>query len=261
MSRSEGWMPLFVKAYLDDTGTLNLLQHGAYLRLLMHYWCNGPLENDDEALAAILGIEVKTWRGQIASKVRRFFMVGSDGLLHQKRIDRELSRASEISEKRRAAAIASHNGHGGPRGNGGANAPANADASAVDNPANAPANGGANAGAKAVSKAANAGASAPVHLVQKEKNILTFSQEKCAREPNPANSGENLPRDPPAAPADTFDPSSGKASDYPLTHRKRDREVQMAIVTPPRLIQPKHPTPEELAAIRQRAGYGKVAAS
>ncbi len=104
MSRTDTWMPLFVGDYLADTGRLTTLGHGAYLLILMDYWRNGPPADSDSVLSAIARVERKTWDRELKDTIRSFFVVGDDGLLHQKRLDHERKRAAELSEKRRIAA-------------------------------------------------------------------------------------------------------------------------------------------------------------
>lgn len=198
MSQTEGWMPLFVTRYLNDTEQLNTAQHGAYLLLLMHYWRHGPLEDNDDALAAIARMDCKTWRTRFAATIRKFFR-HEDGLLFQKRMEVERARAADISGKRRAAAFASHNspttGGGnradrGPKSNG-ANAPAPAPALAptlapaklADETCKPGAIAPANAPAHAVSEGANAPALAPVHCTpytSKNLSLLSFKEEEAA---------------------------------------------------------------------------------
>lgn len=102
MSKSDAWMPLHIGDYLSDTMRLTTVQHGAYLLLLMQYWKSGPLADDDEELAGIARMDTKSW-GKISTALRRFFVVGEDGLLHQKRADQERAKAVLISQKRRDA--------------------------------------------------------------------------------------------------------------------------------------------------------------
>lgn len=106
MSRTDTWMPIYIADYLADTRRLNVIQHGAYLLLLMEYWRTGPLPNDDRELMAIVQTDKKTWDKEIKAAVRRFFQVGDDGLLHQKRVDAELAKAVQNVSKRRDAANA-----------------------------------------------------------------------------------------------------------------------------------------------------------
>jgi uncharacterized protein YdaU (DUF1376 family) len=102
MTKANTWMPLYIGDYLADTMRLSTLQHGAYLLLLMEYWRSGPLPDNDEQLAAIAKMDLRAWRAQAAA-VRRFFLRGEDGLLHQKRADAELAKAGALIDKRRSA--------------------------------------------------------------------------------------------------------------------------------------------------------------
>jgi len=102
MSRTDAWMPLYIGDYLADTMHLNAQEHGAYLLLLMHYWRNGPLLDDDKVLAGICRTSKTTWERHIATAVRAFF-VHENGRLHQKRMDVEREKAAQISAKRREA--------------------------------------------------------------------------------------------------------------------------------------------------------------
>ena len=103
MSKTATWMPLFIGDYLADTMHLEAREHGAYLLLLMHYWRNGPLPDDDRALAGIARVDRKTWCSDTGPIVRAFFKP-ENGKLHQKRLDAERAEADEISAKKRDAA-------------------------------------------------------------------------------------------------------------------------------------------------------------
>lgn len=102
MSTADTWMPLYVGDYLADTGHLSACEHGAYLLLLMHYWRNGPLPDNDKQLAAIARLDRKTWVSDVGPTIREFFVL-EDGRLHQKRADRERAKWADISAKRREA--------------------------------------------------------------------------------------------------------------------------------------------------------------
>jgi len=102
MSKNDNWMPLFIGDYLADTAHLDNAQSGTYLHLLMHYWRNGPLPNDEALLAAIGKTQPKAWKA-MRGIILAFFTLGEDGCLHQKRQDSERNRWSDISDKRREA--------------------------------------------------------------------------------------------------------------------------------------------------------------
>jgi len=102
MSKNDNWMPLFIGDYLADTAHLDNAQSGTYLHLLMHYWRNGPLPNDEALLAAIGKTQPKAWKA-MRNIILAFFTLGEDGCLHQKRQDTERHRWSDISDKRREA--------------------------------------------------------------------------------------------------------------------------------------------------------------
>lgn len=104
-ARSDTWMPLYIGDYLADTMHLNGAEHGAYVLLIMHYWRNGPLPDDDKTLAAIARTERKQWVSEIGPVVREFFHCEGAQLRH-KRIDAEIARAERNSSKRRDAANA-----------------------------------------------------------------------------------------------------------------------------------------------------------
>lgn len=93
------WMPLYVADYLSDTAHLSAAESGAYLHLIMHYWQKGSLPDDDRLLARIARMSPEQWaeaRGLIAD----FF---DEGWTHS-RIEAEIAKAQEISDKRADAA-------------------------------------------------------------------------------------------------------------------------------------------------------------
>lgn len=96
---SRHWMPLYIGDYLADTRRLSLAEHGAYMLLIMEYWRNGSLPNDDVKISRILGISHKEWL-TMRDNISEFF---HDGWQH-KRIDEELQKHTVISERRSIAA-------------------------------------------------------------------------------------------------------------------------------------------------------------
>ena len=92
------WMPLYVGDYLGDTGHLTTAQHGAYLLLMMHYWRKGELPDDDRQLCKITKLSLRTWC-EYRPTLQDFFY---EGWKH-KRIDAELSRMLQVSQKRAIA--------------------------------------------------------------------------------------------------------------------------------------------------------------
>lgn len=101
MSKSDTWMPFFVGDYLSATGRLTTEQHGAYLLILLDYWKNGPPPNDDAVLAAIARLSPAAWRKAKPSLIG-FFEI-RDGLLIQKRVEKERDRATKVTAERSEA--------------------------------------------------------------------------------------------------------------------------------------------------------------
>lgn len=99
MSKPDVWMPLYIADYLADTGRLTTEQHGAYLLLIMDYWRNGSLPDDDSVLAQVARLPADKWKKSRAI-ISRFFTI-QDGFWTHKRIDEELESARKFIEKQR----------------------------------------------------------------------------------------------------------------------------------------------------------------
>ncbi|MDP2358664.1 MAG: DUF1376 domain-containing protein [Beijerinckiaceae bacterium] len=102
------YMPFHVGDYMGDTAFLTTAeQHGAYMLLLMNYWHSGkPLPVEDWKLAAIAKVSPESWSA-MRDIIRAFFRE-RDGALHHKRVDEELAKAREKSDRARANAGLSH---------------------------------------------------------------------------------------------------------------------------------------------------------
>lgn len=100
-------MPLFCDAYLADTMSLTLEEHGAYLKLLMITWRNNgqALPDDDNRLARMLGVTVGKWRTKLRPVLVQFFDL-SEGTWKQKRLEKEWKIQQKISQKQRENAQA-----------------------------------------------------------------------------------------------------------------------------------------------------------
>ena len=96
------FMQLCVADYLGDTQHLTTEQHGAYLLILMAMWrAGGQLPAEPARLARIARMTPARWK-KIAGEVLAFFET-RDGKLTQKRLRREIEKASDISRKRATA--------------------------------------------------------------------------------------------------------------------------------------------------------------
>lgn len=103
MSRqASAWMPLYVGDYLKDTSRLTTEQHGAYLLLIMDYWVNGAPPDDDDVLRQIAKAERSAWK-RIRAALAPMFHI-EDGKWHHKRIDAEITKASDNGERRSSKA-------------------------------------------------------------------------------------------------------------------------------------------------------------
>jgi uncharacterized protein YdaU (DUF1376 family) len=92
-------MPLYVADYLADTRRLSLAEHGAYLLLIMEYWRNGGLPDDDRKLARIVGATAEEW-AEIRGNISDLFLPG----WRHKRVDFELSKSAGKSASARESA-------------------------------------------------------------------------------------------------------------------------------------------------------------
>ncbi|OWY39395.1 hypothetical protein CEK28_08540 [Xenophilus sp. AP218F] len=100
--KTDVWMPLYIADYLADTARLTTEQHGAYLLLIMDYWRNGSLPDDDSALANVCRLSTAQWKRHRPT-LSRLFQVG-DGVWRHKRVDAELSVATDNAARRQQKA-------------------------------------------------------------------------------------------------------------------------------------------------------------
>lgn len=98
---AKAWMPFYVADYLADTGHLDHEEHGVYVLAIMHYWQTGkPLQANAKQLQSICRCFASEKFEQIWSNVSAFFVLTDEGWRHE-RIEQELSKARQLSEKRK----------------------------------------------------------------------------------------------------------------------------------------------------------------
>lgn len=102
--KPDTYMPIVIGDYHRDTMHLACVEHGAYLLLIMSYWCMGPLPDDDRKLANITRSTVDEWLA-IRPSIAPFFSI-ADGVWKHKRIEQELARARQKMQQNEARAKA-----------------------------------------------------------------------------------------------------------------------------------------------------------
>ena len=91
------WMPLYIGDYLRDTSRLNTEQHGAYLLLMMDYYINGCLPDDDSILARVAQMSESRWRSN-KTAIAPFFFI-KNGVWWHNRIEKELDVSTKLRER------------------------------------------------------------------------------------------------------------------------------------------------------------------
>lgn len=101
------WTPLYWGDYLRDTQDLDLQQHGAYFRLLAHYYTAGPpIPNTPKVWYRICGAMEDEEKAAVEYVATRFFRDDGNGGLIHKRADKEIQRRRERSDAGRKGARA-----------------------------------------------------------------------------------------------------------------------------------------------------------
>ncbi len=107
-------MPLYIGDYLSDTMHLSLMEHGAYLMLLMAYWKKGgPLPADDKKLSAICRISISEFK-ELRPALEEFF-AERDAEWVNPRADKEIKKWGQMKDDRGyGAALANFKKFGTP---------------------------------------------------------------------------------------------------------------------------------------------------
>lgn len=93
-NKTDIWMPLYVADYLSSTTRLTTEQHGAYLLLIIDYWKNGRLPDDDSILASITRLTVDAW-AKHRGVLEGFFEVSNGEWIHS-RIEKEIKKSGDL---------------------------------------------------------------------------------------------------------------------------------------------------------------------
>lgn len=97
------YFELYPGDYLRDTTRLSLVDHGAYLRLLMAYYAEEkPLPSDESELFIIVSAVSAADKTAVRKVAERFFPVGDDGLRRNGRADAEIAKARKRIDTARA---------------------------------------------------------------------------------------------------------------------------------------------------------------
>lgn len=110
MSAGNHWYPRYPGDYSKDTAHLSMLEHGAYILLLDHYYSTGPIDTkqcnsnaslmpDHSRIYRIAGAHTKE-ETQAVDNVIMYFFYLKDGFYHQKRADEIIQKQKESYEKR-----------------------------------------------------------------------------------------------------------------------------------------------------------------
>jgi uncharacterized protein YdaU (DUF1376 family) len=106
---SRAWMPLYIGDFLADTMHLGATERGIYISLIIHCWQHGSIPRDKRKLARIAACDSRLW-WQYRRTVLQFFDVVDASTMQHRRVNTELHRYAELSNKRKAAAKHMHAG-------------------------------------------------------------------------------------------------------------------------------------------------------
>ena len=111
-NRHDNWMPLYCDQYRRITTRLSESLRGMYVDLLLSYWQDGPLPDDDDQLWRIARTTPNAWT-KARPGLAALFIVG-DGVWRNEWLDAEIAKAQAHLAKKssagRAGAISRWNG-------------------------------------------------------------------------------------------------------------------------------------------------------
>lgn len=120
------WYSFYPADYARDTAHLTMIEHGAYRLLLDHCYMTGkPLPANEVHLHRVCRALAPEEQNALHTVLHQFFTLTNEGWVHE-RVQAELAKSGEISEKRRQAANLRHKPIERKNANADANASANA---------------------------------------------------------------------------------------------------------------------------------------
>lgn len=111
--KRNAWMAFYPGDYLRDTSRLTTEQHGAYLLLIIDYFVNGSLPDDDGVLANITKLSPQAWKK--TRPVLLIYFSIENGRWTHKRVEAERMKAFAVTEIRRSAGKGGANKRWGKR--------------------------------------------------------------------------------------------------------------------------------------------------
>jgi uncharacterized protein YdaU (DUF1376 family) len=104
MANPNYWYPRHYKGYGEKTAHLSIIEHGAYTLLLDHYYqTRGNLMANASALLRVCRCQSEEERNAVLSVLDQFFTVDERGCYRNKRADKELGIAANVSQARSEA--------------------------------------------------------------------------------------------------------------------------------------------------------------
>src|SRR5580693_5611266 len=96
---SRAWTPFYMADFVADIAHLSNAEVGSYVLLLMHYYLKSGLPDDDDRLSRIAKASPQEWLC-MRETIKEFF----HSSWKHKRVEEELAKSIDLSEKRRAGA-------------------------------------------------------------------------------------------------------------------------------------------------------------
>jgi len=105
---NRAWMPLSIDDYMADTGHLTASEHGAYLLLIMRYWKDGGLPDDERLIQRYARLSPEQWE-ESRDRLLSLFDVDASGYASFERVQ-GLDRKRAIPRRLRSA-VYQRDGH------------------------------------------------------------------------------------------------------------------------------------------------------